>query len=193
MNLVARCGIATVAFLTAAAAPAEVADPAARLTAYNEAVVTIMKARLDLPKRVARFETLVKSHYDMPGIAALVVGPKWAATPADDRATAVAALTRHSAVALAKNFVSFDGERFVTDPKMVARGTSSLVKVTIASKGGSDVLQYRLRQSGGEWRIIDVVAEGVSQTTLQRAEFAATIARDGVAGMARALAVRDQL
>jgi phospholipid transport system substrate-binding protein len=195
MNLakIARFGGLALLLAAPVTVQAQAADPATRIATYNAAVVAIMKAGLAPPARTERFETLVAQHYDMAGIAALVVGPAWAAAPAADKASAVKALTRHSAVQLARNFDAFDGERFVTDPKVQTRGTSSIVKVTISTKDGSDVLQYRLRQSGGEWRIIDVVAQGISQTTLQRADFAATIAKDGVAGMARALAARDRL
>ena len=179
--------------LVAAPALAAEVGPAARLASYNDSVLAIMKAGLPLPARVTRFESLVKAHYDMPGIAALVVGPKWAAASPGDRAAAIAALTRHSAVSLAKNFASYDGERFTTDPNVLPRGNSSIVRVTIAGKTESAVLQYRLRQSGGEWRIFDVIADGISQTALQRAELASTINAEGIAGMTRKLAEKDKI
>jgi phospholipid transport system substrate-binding protein len=184
---------ALLAALPALAAAAEPAAPAARIADYNDGVVAIMKAALPLPARVTRFEALVRSHYDMAGIAALVAGPKWATAAAEDKRTAIAALARHSAVSLAKNFTRFDGERFTTDPAVQARGTSSVVRVTIAGKGDRALLQYRLRQAGGEWRILDVVAEGISQLAVQRAELAGTIASEGLAGMARKLAEKDRI
>jgi phospholipid transport system substrate-binding protein len=177
--------------LAPAAVHAQAADPAAAMTAYNDGVIAIMKAKLPIDGRVTRFETLVAQSYDMPGIAQLVVGPKWsAATPADKKAV-IDALTHHSAVSLARNFVAFNGETFKVDPAVVSRGTSSVVKVTIAGKGSSNLLQYRLRQTPAGWRIVDVVSQGVSQLALQRAELASTIASDGVGGMAKKLAARD--
>lgn len=174
-----------------AISPARAAtDPAGQIERYNDGIVAIMQAGLPIAGRVERFEVLVAAHYDMPGIAALVVGPKWSAAPAAERSAAIAALTHHSAVSLAKNFARFAGERFAVDPVVARRGTSAIVKVTIQSKGRSDVLQYRLREAG-EWRIIDVVSAGVSNLALQRAELAATIASDGVTGMTRKLAAKD--
>lgn len=199
---IAALALAILVVTPTAASSAPATDAAAgndapgTLVSYNDGVVAIMKAAAPMPARIARFETLVRTHYDMPAITALVVGPKWAATGAADRDAAIAALTRHSAVSLARNFARYGGEKFITDPGAVARGTSSVVKVTINSSGGSNVLQYRLRKAGsGEagngWRIIDVVAGGVSQLALQRAELAGTIASQGVAGMAKILAAKD--
>jgi phospholipid transport system substrate-binding protein len=174
-----------------AAVQAQAADPAATMASYNDGVMAIMKARLPIDPRVARFERLVGDYYDMPGIAQLVVGPKWAGASAADKQAVIAALTHHSAVSLARNFASYNGEKFTVDPAVASRGTSSVVKVTIAGKGSSALLQYRLRQTPAGWRIVDVVSEGVSQLALQRAELASTIAAEGVGGLAKKLAQRD--
>jgi phospholipid transport system substrate-binding protein len=173
------------------AAPA-FADPAAdRLQAYDDQVIAIMKAKLPLGARVTRFEGLVSTYYDMPTIASLVVGPAWASTSAADKTAAIAALTRHSAVSLARNFASYGGERFTIDPNVTTRGPSRVVKLTIASGNSSNVLLYQMRESGGSWRIIDVVASGVSQLAVQRADLAGIVASGGAAGLTKRLAEVD--
>jgi phospholipid transport system substrate-binding protein len=173
------------------AAPA-FADPAAdRLQAYDDQVIAIMKAKLPLGVRVTRFESLVSTYYDMPTIASLVVGPAWASTSAADKTAAIAALTRHSAVSLARNFASYGGERFTIDPNVTTRGPSRVVKLTIASGNSSNILLYQMRESGGAWRILDVVAEGVSQLAVQRADLASIVSSGGAAGLAKRLAQVD--
>jgi len=174
-----------------AASPAIAADPAARLSAYNDGVVAIMKQKLPLAARIDRFEPLVRSYYDMPAIAALVIGPVWAKTSAADRTAAIDALTHHSAVSLARNFASYGGERFTVDPNVVTRGASRIVRVTISSGKDRNVLLYRMNQSDGDWRIVDVVAGGVSQLAVQRADLASTVASGGAAGLAKRLAQID--
>lgn len=183
--------LAAVAFAVLAAAPA-LADPAAdRLQAYDDQVIAIMKAKLPLGPRVARFETLVSGYYDMPTIASLVVGPSWTSAAAADKQAAIAALTRHSAISLARNFASYGGERFTIDPAVAARGASKVVKLTIAAGSASNTLLYQMRESGGAWRIVDVVAGGVSQLAVQRADLASTVASGGAAGLAARLAQAD--
>jgi phospholipid transport system substrate-binding protein len=170
--------------IAAAPAQAQSADPVARIGAYNDGIIAIMKQRLALAARKDRFEALVREYYDMPVIAQLVVGPKWAGSSPADRTSAIAALTRHSAVSLAKNFVSYSGEKFVTDPKPIDRGASRIVKVRI----GSDTLLYVMRKGAGGWKIVDVVAQGVSQVAVQRSDVAAAVAADGAGGLAKRLA-----
>lgn len=169
------------------AAHAQAADPAARLGAYNDSVVAIMKQKLGLAARLDRFETLVRDYYDMPVIAQLVIGPKWAASSPADRAAAISALTRHSALSLARNFASYDGEKFVVDPGVISRGANRIVRVTIVSRGSKDVLLYQLRDG----KIVDVISGGVSQLAVQRSDAAAAVASGGAAGLARQLAKLD--
>jgi phospholipid transport system substrate-binding protein len=168
-------------------AQAQAIDAAQRMTGYNDAVIAIMKAKAPLPARADRFEPVVKAYYDMPTIAALVVGPAWTSASPADRAEAITALTRHSAVSLARNFASYSGERFTVDPKVIERGPDRVVKVTI----NTDTLLYRMRQSAGQWKIVDVVSSGVSNLALQRADLQTTLEKGGIAGMVKRLGQLD--
>ena len=187
-------GTAPLAVLLLMVAPAAAhaeGDAAARIRSYDDAVIGVMKAGGTLPRRADAFEPIVREYYDMPAVAGLVVGPGWSAMSAADKASVTKALTRHSAVSLARNFDKYGGERFAVAPNIVNRGTTQLVSVTIASGSSSDTIVYRMRKSGGEWKIIDAVAEGVSQLALQRADFATTISSGGAAGLVGKLAKLD--
>ncbi|MBV9841984.1 MAG: ABC transporter substrate-binding protein [Sphingomonadaceae bacterium] len=166
-------------------------DAAARIRSYDDAVIGVMKAGGGLPKRAEAFEPIVRQYYDMPAVAGLVVGPGWSTMSAADKASVIKALTRHSAVSLARNFDKYGGERFSVSPNVVNRGETQLVSVTIASNSSSDTIVYRMRKTGGEWKIIDAVAGGVSQLALQRADLATTISSGGAAGLTSKLAKLD--
>jgi phospholipid transport system substrate-binding protein len=185
--------VAALAVGVAAVSPAyaQQMDPAARIGAYNDGIVAIMKAKIGFEGRRDRFEALVREHYDMPAIASLVVGPKWASSTTAERNDAIAALTRHSAVSLAKNFDSYDGEKFTVDPAVTDRGPSKIVKVRISAPGGGDTLLYVMRKGAAGWKIVDVVAQGVSQLAVQRSDAAGAVASDGVGGLAKQLAKLD--
>ena len=180
------CAAAAMVAVIPAAAIAQADGAVARVAAYDDAVTGVAGAHLGLAARADRFEPIVRQYYDMPLIASLVVGPAWANASAADKAAAITALVRHSAVSLGRNFTSADGLKFVVDPKPIPRGGSQIVKVT----AGGDTLFYRMRQSGGEWRIVDVIASGVSQLSLQRADLAGTAAA-GVPALVRKLGQLD--
>ncbi len=180
------CAVALAIVALPAVAIAQAGGSVARIAAYDEAVTSVAGAHLGLAARADRFEPIVRQYYDMPLIASLVVGPGWANASAADKAAATAALVRHSAVSLARNFTSAEGLKFVVDPKPIPRGASEIVKVTI----GSDTLFYRMHQAGGEWRIVDVISGGVSQLALQRADLTSTAAA-GVPAVVKKLGQLD--
>lgn len=176
---VAAIGGLALLFPAGAVDAAPPSSAAASAAAYDDAIVALMKQQAPLKARVDGFRAIVAAYYDMPGIAALVAGPAWTAAPAASRAALIAALTRHSAIALARNFARYGGERFVLDPTVQQRGDSAIVKMTITSGSSHDILYYRMR--GG--RIVDVISGGVSQLAVQRSDVAATAAAGGVAAV----------
>eukprot|EP01037_Dinobryon_pediforme_P045342 gene45342-57773_t len=81
----------------------------------------------------------------------------------------------------ASNFDSYGGERFTIDPNVEARGADKLVRTTLAAPKGDPVsIGYRLRESGGKWRIVDVYYKNaISQLATRRADFASIFAKGG--------------
>lgn len=183
--------IAALMAATPAVAAAQPSDPAAsRIEAYHQATIGVMKdgPKLGMKGRTARFQPIVADFYSAAMMAQIVVGMKWASLSPADRSAATAAMARHTAVSLASNFDSFNDEKFTVVPQSKQRGVDRLVSASIGPKTGSPTqLIYRMRQSGGQWKIIDVMSSGVSQLTMQRSELAQSIDTGGVAGMVKKL------
>ncbi|USI71671.1 ABC transporter substrate-binding protein [Sphingomonas morindae] len=176
------CG-AALALLAVPTLVAAQSGPVAAVTSYNAGINAIETGGGGLAQRADKFEALVRRTYDMPAIAALVVGPGWAQASAADKSRAIAALTRHSAVSLAKNFKGPTATAFTVSPQPIQRGGSAIVRVTV----DKTVLFYRMRGD----KIIDVIADGVSQLALQRADLAGTVASGGIAAMVKKLGQLD--
>ncbi len=186
--------IVSLLLLAIVATPAVAAsDPAAQIGALDDALVAAMKTgKTQLSARVAKLQPVVKATHDMAAMAGLVVGPAWAAAPVTDRTALVEAFARHSAVAYAENFNNYGGERFTVDPKVETRGPDRLVRTTIIGKDSKTALNYRMRDAGSGWKIVDIYADGISQVATQRAEFASTVKASGVAGLAKRLNALDE-
>jgi phospholipid transport system substrate-binding protein len=94
----------------------------------------------------------------------------------------------------AGNFDSYDGEKFVVDPKVDIRGTDHYVTSRLVTKDQTVVFIYRLRQFGSNWKIIDVLLDGsISQLSVYRSDYAATIKAGGAASLVKKIdAVADK-
>jgi len=166
--------------LLAAAVPAVVqaqaADPAAaQIDAFHGALLNLMKQgkSLGAQGRYRQIEPAVQRAFDLAAMTRFAVGPRWASASPQDQAALVKAFTRLTVASYAHNFDSYDGERFTIDPKVDTRGPDKLVKTQIApSKGAPTDIAYRMRQSGGTWKVIDVYYKGsISELATRRSDF----------------------
>jgi phospholipid transport system substrate-binding protein len=109
------------------------------------------------------------------------VGPTWASMSTADQAALVDAFRRLSVASYAHNFDSFSGEKFVVDPTVETRGPDKLVQCHIVPTHGSPTtIIYRMRNTSGPWKVIDVFYNGaISQLTTRRSDFAATVGSGG--------------
>ena len=175
-------------FVGGAPARAASADPAAaQIDAFDNGLIETMKAgkSLGLSGRYKKLEPVVARAFDIPTMIAFAVGPTWAQIPAAQREALTGAFNRLTVASYAKNFDSFSGERFVVNPTVVTRGPDKLVQTQIIAPGQAPVaINYRMRQSGGSWKVIDVYYNGaISQLTTRRADFSATLAHGGPAAL----------
>lgn len=169
-------------------APALAADPAqAPVQALSDGLIAIMKAgkASGHAGRAARIAPVVDRAFDLPLMTRLAVGPAWAKASPGDRAALLAAFRRLTINEYAKNFDSWSGQSITVDPQVEARATDRVVRTTLTAPREAPVsIAYRLRQTGGEWRIIDVFFKNaISQLTTRRADFDAIVQRGGAAAL----------
>jgi phospholipid transport system substrate-binding protein len=174
------------------------ADPAAQqITAFDRALVEVMKEgpTLGAKGRFRRLAPVVERTFDLPAMTHFAVGPTWASMPQADQQALIEAFTRLSVASYAHNFDHFAGERFDVAPVAQARGAERIVQSHLIPAQGAPVsLVYRMRQSGGAWKIIDVYYGAISQLTTRRADFAGPLAAGGAKGLVAHLdALSDKL
>ncbi|MCH6581010.1 MAG: ABC transporter substrate-binding protein [Nitrospinae bacterium] len=60
----------------------------------------------------------------------------------------------------------------------IVKGKYAMVKTEVIRKNGTVNVDYKLIQGGGEWRVYDIVVEGVSMIKNYRSQFARIIHKD---------------
>jgi phospholipid transport system substrate-binding protein len=165
-------------------ARAQASDPAAAtIQALDDGLIGIMKSgkSAGIKGRGTAISPAIDRAYDLPLMTRLSVGSAWTTIAPADQAALVAAFRRMTIAQYASNFNSFSGQSFTIDPKIEARGGDKLVRTTLNDPKGSPVaIAYRLRQSGGGWKIIDVFyRNSISQLAIRRSDFAGVLASGG--------------
>lgn len=169
----------TLAIVLAAAVPvlampasAQAADPAQdAVNGFHGALLALMKSGGNHAARVRAIGPVVDRTFDIPLMARLSVGPAWTTIPAPQQAALVQSFRNLTVAQYAKNFNSYGGEKFIMGT-VETRGGDKLVRTTLNSGRTNELLNYRLRQSGAQWKIVDVYyRSAISQLATRRADF----------------------
>jgi len=137
-------------------------------------------ATLTLMERRERLRPVVTATHDLPFIAHFALGRYWRKVSAAERERYVRAFTEMSIATYAERFDGYSGESFRVLASEPAPRGDRLVRTELVKSNGETVsLDYLLRRRDDQWRIINVVAEGVSNLALKRAEYAGFVRRNG--------------
>lgn len=167
----------------ASSASARIAsDPASFVSGLaQEALDDLSSSAIPEPQRVARFRALFGETFDVPLIARFVLGRYWRQASEAERTEYVRLFDELVVQTYVRRFNEFNTARIrVLSTSKPNEDNDVIVAVegTLANKP-SVRLDVRVRQTGNDYRIIDVAIEGVSMAITQRDEFASVIQRGG--------------
>ncbi|HVZ92130.1 MAG TPA: ABC transporter substrate-binding protein [Rhizomicrobium sp.] len=175
--------LVALAFGPAARAEEQITDPAAKqIQSFYDTLVDSMKhaKELGLKGRYDKLKPAVDQTYNLPMMTSLVVGAGWSKLSPADQQALIQAFERMTIANYAKNFDSYDGEKFVVDATVQTRGVDKVVQTKLVTSSDSIPFNYRMRQSGGAWKIVDVYLNGfVSELATRRSDFSSTLASGG--------------
>ena len=167
-------------------------DPATqRVSSLSDALLDTMKQakELGVKGRYDKLSPVLAKTYDLPLMTRIAVGPNWATLTPEQQKAVVAAFTRMTTATYASRFDGFSGEQFVILQTVDQKNGDKIVKTQIIQSNGKPVaLSYLVRNTGSDWRIIDVYLNGtISELANRRAEFGAVLKSGGADGLVSSL------
>ncbi|MEM1229106.1 MAG: ABC transporter substrate-binding protein [Pseudomonadota bacterium] len=184
---------ATVAAMESTTAPEPTAAPAATTVSENPAAESNLAQQIeafhetlagladlaDGPARRAQLAPRVESLFDMPLIARLSLGLRWRELSAEDQQAFITALRAVVVATYSARFARPSTARFEL-LETVAGRRGPVVRSRIARSDGSAVpLDYHFRNG----KIYNVVADGVSDLSLRRADYSGVLKQEGYAAL----------
>jgi len=189
MRAVSLSAMFLLAAFFAPAAKAETPDPAVvQVQGFYDVLIDSMKhaKELGMKGRFDKLKPAVEQTFDLPDMTRLAVGPSWTTMSAPEQQALLTAFTFLTVANYASNFDGYDGEKFTVEPATTMRGTDKIVQSKLITKTQTIPFNYRMRQVGGSWKIIDIYLNGyVSQIATQRSDFGATLATGGAPALVK--------
>ncbi|HEY8120820.1 MAG TPA: ABC transporter substrate-binding protein [Myxococcota bacterium] len=183
--------LATICALPAAPAAADASLAAAPSLDAARAPIESFYAALDVSMRAGdslSFEArrtqltpVVSQTFDLPLMAAKVLGRHWRTTAPADQRRWIAAFSGLTVKTYAEQFDTNTGLVFEVGAVQPAPGGTALVRTKLKRASDDPVaIDYRLRPGAGGWRVMDIFLNGtVSELALRRSEYTSVLERDG--------------
>lgn len=131
-----------------------------------------------------RFDLLapvVNQSHDFDFIIRTVLGSNWTELDQEQRRIITDTFSQLSIATYAAQFKEYNGEQFeILEQRAFPQGHVEVRTHLIKADKDTVDLRYLLKQQVAEgWRIVNIVAEGVSDLAIKRTEYRAILQRDG--------------
>ena len=135
---------------------------------------------LDTTEHTRRFRSLLNEAFDLPAITRFVLGRYWRTTSDEEKTEFASLFEKFLVKAYANRFRDLGDKKLKVLRSQELTGGQTLVMSEIDAEGSKPVkVNWRIRGAGQEFKITDVLVEGVSMSVTQRDEFASVIRQGG--------------
>ena len=175
---------------------AQAAVDAAKAEAFvkgvtEDGIENIINANIPQAEKDKRFAKLFNSALDIQFIGQFVLGRYWRTATAEQRQEFIDAYRELNVQTWSKRFDEFKGRNFVFKGTDASNSANQIfVNSTVPMEQGEPAkVVWRVKQTGNEFKIVDIIIENVSLAITARNEYTAFIKQspDGVAGLIKNL------
>lgn len=158
----------------------------------EQALAVLRGNASSLEAREASFRRLLRDGFELDFIGRFALGRHARSLTPDQQADFREAFGEFILKTYARRLSAYSGEVFTVTGAQVAGEHDAMVSSRIDRPGGAPALMadWRVRDFGGAYKVIDVVVQGVSMALTQRQEFASVIGSSGVNGLITQLRAR---
>jgi len=173
---VLACGVTLSPPTRAADSPRTVVD-----ATTSSVIATLADKSLSMPEKHRRVEEIVYARVDFDTLSRLVLGRGWNQLNEEQRGEFEREFKQNISATYGRNVESYENERIaIVDDRQEPRGDWT-VRTKIVRHGSDDIsVDYRLRETDGTWKIIDVTIEGLSLASNYRSQFQEIMANGGI-------------
>ncbi len=186
-RVLALLAVLGVAFVAPGVANAQEADAGAFLDSLTQDVFAkLTDPSLGRTEKERDLRSLFRQNFDMPAISRFVLGKHWRKTSTAERQNFVDAFEEINSRQFLAMVGEFSEEMFsiVKVQQDAAKPSLSLVSTEIGQSEGEPISAvWRIRDKHGQYKVLDIVVEGVSMAITLRHEYGVVVGTDGVDGL----------
>lgn len=146
----------------------------------DKALSSLTAQDLQATERSRRVRNLLNENFDVNIIGRFALGTYWKTATEAQKSEYLHLFEDMIVKTYTQRFAEYSGQEFKVGGTIEASATDSVVSSQIVQKNGPPLaVDWRVRNKGGQMKVIDVIVEGVSMSVTQRSDFASVIQSGG--------------
>ncbi len=146
----------------------------------DDVMVVLNDPSLDLAARRRKIESIAYERFDFDTMSKLVVARYWKTFSPEQKAEFVEEFKAFLARTYGDRIDRYTNEKVaIVSETPMKRGDVKVMTKIVGGKFGGALVEYRVRENAGEWRVIDVKVEGISLVLNYRDQFKSLLSRGG--------------
>lgn len=143
-------------------------------------VLEVIKTNDSEAVKLGKLETIFSGAVDIPFVGKYVLAKHWRVASDEQKAAYLAAYQPFVIKNYAGKLTKYSGQQYtLKNPR--AAGSQYIVTMEIIDPGNPSIfVDYRLRDTDGAYKVIDISVEGVSLVATQRSEFNSIVSSKGL-------------
>ncbi|MER2511801.1 MAG: ABC transporter substrate-binding protein [Nitrosomonas ureae] len=169
--------------IPATSSDAETSSPEQTVAYLQSSLLEVMREgeKLDYDGRFKYLQPVIDQTHDIDLIIKTILGTTyWSQLDNAQQDLIVETFRQLSIATYAGRFVQYEGEQFqIIEQRILPRDQVLVRSQLTKSDGGTVNFDYVLHQAAGDWRIVNILFDGVSDLAIKRGEYRAILQRDG--------------
>lgn len=153
----------------------------------NATIIEVMKnaKQFGYKGRYEKLDPVIRETHDFALIAQFALGSHWKTLDEEQKKAFIDKLTELSVATYAAQFNGYAGEDFKFESEQGMKSNRVTLRYQLTAPKDKPVqFDYVLGQTGnGQWVIINIVVDGISDLALKKAQYTSVIEREGFANL----------
>jgi len=151
----------------------------------DSVVVVLSDDSLSDAQQLDKIADITRSRFDFTRMSKLVLGRHYKKLSDAQRSSFTAEFERHMSITYGKQLSGYtsDTEIVITDTRAEKNKDETVMTKIVGGAADGILINYRLRETDGQWRVIDVIIENVSLISNFRSQVQELFSSKGADGL----------
>lgn len=172
-HLIFAALLCSAAFAAAAAADESSSQARAVVETTSEQVLSVLQNKaVPVDQRLGELQQIAYERFDFPTIGRLVLARGWSQLSPAQQQEFLTDFKKHLSLDYGRRIDSYTDQKVaILGDRTESNGDATVRTQVSGTTSGAVSVDYRLRRFDGQWRVIDIIVEGVSLVSSYRSQF----------------------